>query len=157
MTEIDFLKASLHPKDFAQKNIAVVVSCFNEEITSRLEAGCLEELNKYLCTEQITLVRVPGAVEIPLVLQQLAEREFDALIALGAIIRGETTHYDYVCQQVSHGCQKVMLNENIPVIFGVLTTEDEAQASARVGGAHGHKGKDAAIAALQMILTLDRI
>lgn len=157
MTEIDFLQQALDQKDFTATKIAVVVSVFNAEVTAKLEQGCVAELQKYLKPDQITLVRVPGAVEIPLVLQALAEQGFDALIALGAVIRGETTHYDYVCEQVSQGCQKVMLEYNLPVIFGVLTTEDEAQAFARVGGVHGHKGIDAAQAALRMILTLRQV
>jgi 6,7-dimethyl-8-ribityllumazine synthase len=95
---------------------------------------------------------VPGAVEIPFAVQRLAQlNRYDAIIALGAVIRGETTHYDYVCEQVSQGCQRVMLDFDCPVIFGVLTTENEAQALDRVGGNHGHKGKDALDCALQMI------
>lgn len=157
MTEIDFVKNPLQAKDFADVNIAVVVSVFNEEVTTQLEQGCVNELKKYLAAEHIVLVRVPGAVEIPLVLQELAEQGFAALIALGAVIRGETSHYDYVCEQVSQGCQRVMLEYNLPVIFGVLTTENDEQALARVGGAHGHKGVEAAQAALQMVLTLQQL
>ncbi|MDI1352609.1 MAG: 6,7-dimethyl-8-ribityllumazine synthase, partial [bacterium] len=83
--------------------------------------------------------------------QLLAQKkEVEAIIALGAVIRGETTHYDYVCDQVSQGCQRVMLDYNIPVIFGVLTTENEAQALDRVGGLHGHKGRDAVDCAVMM-------
>ncbi|NBX92438.1 MAG: 6,7-dimethyl-8-ribityllumazine synthase, partial [Proteobacteria bacterium] len=94
----------------------------------------------------------PGAVEIPLALQKLAElKQFDALIALGAVIRGETSHYDYVCNLVSSGCQKISLDSGLPVIFGVLTTETEEQAWDRCGGKHGHKGHEAADAACEMV------
>ena len=104
------------------------------------------------------MIQVPGAIEIPLVAKLLAEsNRYKAIIALGAVIRGETSHYDYVCDQVSQGCQKVMLDFNIPVIFGVLTTENEEQALARVGGVHGHKGIDAADAALEMIQVVEEL
>jgi 6,7-dimethyl-8-ribityllumazine synthase len=157
MTEINVAKQPLHHKDFTQTKVAVVISDFNEEVTSKLKEGCLAELKKYLAPEHIYVVHVPGAIEIPLVLKALAEKkQCNALIALGAVIRGETSHYDYVCEQVSQGCQQVMLDYDLPVIFGVLTTENDEQAFDRVGGAHGHKGVDSAIAALQMVLTLQR-
>lgn len=111
-----------------------------------------------VCVENITVIEVPGAVEIPLVAKQLAKRgTFGAIIALGAVIRGETTHYDYVCQQVSHGCQQVALEFNITVVFGVLTTESEAQAWDRLGGHHGHKGIDAADCAMSMFALLKKL
>jgi 6,7-dimethyl-8-ribityllumazine synthase len=98
------------------------------------------------------VVEVPGAFELPLVAKQLlSSNKFDAVIILGAVIRGETDHYDYVCQQVSAGCQQVSLEMKKPVIFGVLTTNNEDEALARVGGKHGHKGDDAAQAALMMV------
>jgi 6,7-dimethyl-8-ribityllumazine synthase len=133
--------------------IAIVVSQFNHEITQKLQYGAIERLIACGFTkDDITLVEVPGAVEIPFTAQQLAKQSrYAAIIALGAVIRGETTHYDYVCQVVSNGCQRVSLDFNLPVIFGVLTTEDEAQALARVGGSHGHKGADAADCALAMV------
>ena len=133
--------------------IAVITSRFNEEITQLLKQGCLAQLQTLgLTDEQLKIIDVPGAVEIPFVAKQLALRhKYDAIICLGAVIRGETTHYDYVCAQVSNGCAKVMMKFDIPVIFGVLTTENEAQALDRVGGVHGHKGIDAANVALEMI------
>lgn len=139
--------------------IAIVVSSFNQEITDKLLAGAIERLQELgIPSAEITVVWVPGAVEIPFLAQQLAKtKRYAVIIALGAVIRGDTTHYDYVCQQVSQGCQQVMLAEEIPVIFGVLTTEDEEQALARVGGAHGHKGRDAADAAYQMVSVLQRL
>ena len=140
-------------------NIAVVISHFNAEITEKLLEGAMERLNEYNCTlEQVTVVKVPGVVEIPLVVKCLAKKScYDAIICLGAVIRGETTHYDYVCEQVSQGCQRVMLNSDVPVIFGVLTTEDRAQALDRVGGNHGHKGRDAVDAAFDMISVLEQL
>lgn len=132
--------------------IAVVVSTFNETVTSALKEGAIHRLEELgFNSEDITLVEVPGAVEIPFVVQLLAKKnQVQAIIALGAVIRGETTHYDYVCDQVSQGCQRVMLDYNIPVIFGVLTTENDEQALDRVGGKHGHKGRDAVDCALAM-------
>jgi 6,7-dimethyl-8-ribityllumazine synthase len=106
-------------------------------------------------SEHITLVEVPGAVEIPFVARRLAKTGYYAtIIALGAVVRGETTHYDYVCDQVSDGCQRVALECDTPIIFGVLTTENESQAWERLGGTHGHKGKDVADAALAMYRVL---
>ena len=101
---------------------------------------------------------MPGAVEIPFIAKRLAKKnKHAAIIALGAVIRGETTHYDYVCQQVSDGCQHVALEYETPVIFGVLTTENDEQAWDRLGGSHGHKGVDAANCALAMQSILQQI
>lgn len=137
--------------------IAVITSRFNEEITSKLKEGALHRLAEKNI-HHIDIFDVPGAVEIPLIAKLCAkQKKYDAIICLGAVIRGETTHYDYVCEQVSQGCQKIMLDYEIPVIFGVLTTENEAQAFDRVGGAHGHKGVDAADAALEMIKLINVI
>lgn len=139
--------------------IAIIVSAFNHAITKRLCEGTLLRLKEHgLTDEQRDVYQVPGAVEIPLVAQQLAKlKKYDAIIALGAVIRGETSHYDYVCEQVSQGCQRVSLDYELPVIFGVLTTENEAQAWDRLGGQHGHKGYDAADCALQMVQLLNEI
>lgn len=132
--------------------IAIVVSTFNEPITNALKDGALKRLSELsFNSANIILVEVPGAVEIPFVANLLAKKgQVEAIIALGAVIRGETTHYDYVCEQVSQGCQRVMLDHDVPVIFGVLTTENDEQAWDRLGGAHGHKGKDAVDCALMM-------
>lgn len=139
--------------------VAVVVSLFNRSITGRLQHGCVEHLlNRGVTTEHITVVEVPGAFELPLVAKKfLQSGRVDVVITLGAVIRGETDHYDYVCHQVSHGCQQVALETGHPVIFGVLTTDNEEQALARVGGLHGHKGVDAAEAALMMFDIIDQI
>lgn len=132
--------------------IAIITSQFNQEITDKLYHGALAHLKSVGLTDaQILSVWVPGAIELPVTAQLIATQNLSpVIICLGAVIRGETSHYDYVCQQVSYGCQQVALNHCIPVIFGVLTTEDEVQALERAGGKHGNKGADAALAALQM-------
>ena len=132
---------------------AIVVSQFNHEITEKLLQGAIERLVEVgVCQDDILTVRVPGAVEIPFTAQLVAKaNQHDVIICLGAVIRGDTSHYDYVCEQVSQGCQRVMLDYEIPVIFGILTTDSEEQALERVGGSHGHKGRDAADTALSML------
>ena len=139
--------------------IAIVVSLFNRPVTQALQDGALHALTEAgFSSDDITCVEVPGAVEIPLAAKALAKKnKFGAIIALGAVIRGETTHYDFVCEQVSRGCQEVMLGFDVPVIFGVLTTENEAQAWERLGGTHGHKGHDAVAAARAMHQVLEVI
>lgn len=133
--------------------IAIVVSQFNPSITEKLLEGAQSRLKEAGFTDsQIKIFKVPGAVEIPLTAKLLAKsQKYQAVICLGAVIRGDTDHYDYVCQQVSYGCQQVMMQYDIPIIFGILTTENEEQAEARVGGKEGHKGIDAADAAIQMM------
>lgn len=140
-------------------SIAIVVSEFNQNITEGLLEGAVKRLlERGFSDNHVTVVKVPGAVEIPLTLQQLARTQrYQALIALGAVIRGETSHYDYVCNQISQGCQQVMLENDLPVIFGVLTTEDEQQALERIGGKHGHKGVESADAAIAMVSVLSQI
>lgn len=140
-------------------NIAVVVSRFNEEITQKLYEGAIARLIELgFTSQQIKVVWVPGAIEIPITAQRLAQtKKYAAILCLGAVILGETKHFDYVCQQVSYGCQKVSLTHNIPVIFGVLTTDTEEQAYDRVGGKHGHKGRSAADAAFELVKTLQEI
>lgn len=139
--------------------IALVISKFNPSITSELKHGAKERLmTRGILIEDIYEVEVPGAIEIPLIALKLATtKTFKAIIALGAVIRGETDHYDYVCQMVSAGCNRVSLDFEIPIIFGILTTENEAQAYERIGGKHGHKGVDAADCAIEMVQTLKNI
>ena len=145
-----------HIKPSAQNQspfpIAIIVSQFNQDISQALLAGAVKQLTaKGFTSQHITVVEVPGAVEIPLIAKRLAKKnQYAAIIALGAVVRGETTHYDYVCQQVSDGCQRVMLDFEVPVVFGVLTTENDEQAWDRLGGKHGHKGVDAVDCALAM-------
>lgn len=140
-------------------NLAIVVSRFNEDITKALLDGAVERLRELeFSDENITVTWVPGAVELPIVAQRFAKREdIQAVICLGAVIRGETTHYDYVCSQASDGCQRVALEQDKPIIFGVLTTENKAQAIDRIGGAHGHKGRDAADCAYEMVSILSQL
>jgi len=135
--------------------IGIVVSRFNEKITHALQVGCVETLiQKGIPADQIKVIDVPGAVEIPFILQRMAKtKKYAALIALGAVVRGETSHYDYVCEQVSQGCQRVMLDYDLPVAFGILTTDNDEQALDRIGGRHGHKGAEAAEVALEIIAT----
>lgn len=132
---------------------AIVVGEFNQHITEKLLDGALSRLEEQgIAQDHIHVFKVPGAVEIPLAAQLLAKkRDYLAIICLGAVIRGDTDHYDYVCEQVSQGCQQVMLAFEIPVIFGILTTNNEQQAQDRIGGKEGHKGKDAADAAIAMV------
>ncbi|MBX3709137.1 MAG: 6,7-dimethyl-8-ribityllumazine synthase [Gammaproteobacteria bacterium] len=138
---------------------AIVVSRFNQNITDALLHGALERFSEHNINEKdLTIIQVPGAIEIPLIAKLLATtKKYKAILCLGAIIRGETGHYDYVCQQVSQGCQRVMLDYDIPVIFGVLTTDNEQQALDRVGGSEGHKGKDTADAAIEMVKVVEKI
>jgi 6,7-dimethyl-8-ribityllumazine synthase len=133
--------------------LAIVVSRFNKKVTQLLSQGALDRLKELAFPdEQIAYVEIPGAVEIPVMAQSLAKTNiYKAIICLGAVIQGETNHYDYVCDQVSYGCQRVALDHNIPVIFGVLTTFNEEQALARAGGSKGHVGKEAVDIAVEMV------
>lgn len=146
-------------KPQAEIKIAIVVSRFNQNVTDKLLAGAKKRLQECGLEEgAITIIHVPGAVEIPLTVQALLlNQPFSAVIALGAVIQGETDHYDYVCQQVSYGCQKVALQYHTPVIFGVLTTQTEEQALARAGGSEGNKGSDSVDAAMAMIQVLQSL
>lgn len=146
-------------KDRITFSAAIVVSRFNEEITSGLLVGALARFKELeFAAEQLTVVWVPGAVEIPIMAKRLAKtKRYQAILALGAVIRGETSHYDYVCDQVSGGCQRVALDESVPVVFGVLTTENEEQARDRIGGKHGHKGRDVVDAAVELVSALRQV
>lgn len=130
-------------------HIGVVTSRFNSDVTEKLLEGALEVLEE--AHVEIYSVKVPGAVEIPLACQVLLESGCDGVVALGAVIRGETSHYDYVCSSVERGITHLMLETGKPVAFGVLTTENEQQALDRVGGKHGHKGAEAAEVVLEMV------
>jgi 6,7-dimethyl-8-ribityllumazine synthase len=137
-------------------NVAIVVSRYHHEITQKLLDGALERLQELgFDNEQISIAWVPGAVEIPIAAQRLARTgKFEAVICFGAVIYGETRHFDYVCEQVSQGCQQVALMHDIPVIFGVLTTNTMQQAHERTGGKKGHVGRDSANAAYELISVL---
>ena len=131
---------------------AIVVSRFNEFITSKLLSGALDTLKRHETEEKnIDVAWVPGAFEIPLLAKTLASSgKYNAVICLGAVIRGSTTHYDYVCNEVSKGVAQVSLNTGVPTIFGVVTTENIEQAIERSGTKAGNKGSDAAVSAMEM-------
>ena len=140
-------------------SFGIVVSRFNKFVTGRLLEGALEALRRHEADmDRVTVAWCPGAVEIPVVAKKLAESgRFDAVICLGAVIRGDTSHYDYVCQSVTSGTSRVALDTGIPVIFGVLTTENVDQALERAGNDSGNKGAEAAVAAIEMVDLLRRV
>ena len=131
---------------------AIVVSRFNEFITSKLLSGALDALKRHdVSDKNISVAWVPGAFEIPLTTKKLASsKKFDAVICLGAVIRGSTSHYDYVCNEVSKGIASVSLSTGVPCMFGVVTTENIQQAIERSGTKAGNKGFDAAVSAIEM-------
>lgn len=133
--------------------IAIVAGRFNEFITSKLISGAEDMLKRHdVRDEDITLAWVPGAFEIPLLAKKLANsKKYDAIITLGAVIKGSTPHFDYVCAEVSKGVAHVALDSEIPVIFGVLTTNSIQEAIERAGTKAGNKGSDAAFSALEMV------
>jgi len=128
---------------------AVVVARFNSAITGKLLEGAREALTK-AGADGVEIFHVPGAFELPLAAKWLAHGGYSAIIALGAVIRGETPHFDFVAGETARGLQQVALECNIPVAFGVLTTDNLAQAEARAGGERGNKGYDAAMTAIEM-------
>ncbi len=133
--------------------VGIVVARFNEFITSKLLGGAVDALTRHNVKEEdIEIAWVPGAFEIPLVASKMAKSDkYDAVICLGAVIRGSTTHYDYVCSEVSKGIANVSLKADIPVMFGVLTTENIEQAIERAGTKAGNKGYDCAVGAIEMV------
>lgn len=133
--------------------VGIVAARFNEFITSKLIGGAMDGLKRHdVHEDDITLAWVPGAFEIPLIASKMAESgKYDAVICLGAVIRGSTTHYDYVCSEVSKGIATVSLKSDIPVMFGVLTTENIEQAIERAGSKAGNKGYDCAVGAIEMV------
>ena len=139
--------------------IGLVVGRFNSFISERLVDGALDALLRHgVADDDITVARVPGAFEIPLVARRLAESgKFDAVICLGAVIRGSTPHFDYVSAEVSKGIASVGLSSGVPVIFGVLTTDNIEQAIERAGTKAGNKGFDAAVSAIEMVNLLKEI
>jgi len=138
---------------------AVVVARFNHLICVRLLEGCVGELEaRGVAPEDVHVAWVPGAFELPLAARALAASgRYDAVVTLGAVIRGGTPHFDYVCQGVTDGVREVMRETGVPVAFGVLTTDDAEQALARAGGSDGNKGVDAALAALEMARLLESV
>ncbi|HDJ3386546.1 TPA: 6,7-dimethyl-8-ribityllumazine synthase [Staphylococcus aureus] len=139
--------------------VAIVVSRFNDFITGRLLEGAKDTLIRHDVNEDnIDVAFVPGAFEIPLVAKKLASSgNYDAVITLGCVIRGATSHYDYVCNEVAKGVSKVNDQTNVPVIFGILTTESIEQAVERAGTKSGNKGAEAAVSAIEMANLLKSI
>jgi len=132
--------------------IGIVASRFNEFITKRLEEGCLDALLRHGVKDQdIQIVRVPGSFEIPLAIQKLAKgKKLDALIGIGAVIRGDTPHFDFIASECAKGVAKVSLDTDMPVLFGVITADTIEQAIERAGTKEGNKGYQAALAAIEM-------
>ena len=136
-----------------EMKIGIVIARFNEFIGGKLLEGAIDALTRHgVNREDITVAWVPGAFEIPLIAQQMAaNKEWDAIICLGAVIRGTTSHYDNVCAEVSKGIAQVSLNANKPVLFGVLTTDTIEQAIERAGTKAGNKGFDCGVSAIEMV------
>lgn len=139
--------------------VAIVVSRFNDFITGRLLEGAKDTLIRHeVEEEQIDVAYVPGAFEIPLVAKKLARKgDYDAVITLGCVIRGATSHYDYVCNEVAKGVSKANEVSEVPVIFGILTTESIEQAVERAGIKAGNKGSEAAVSAIEMANLIKQI
>lgn len=139
----------------SEKEIKIGIVCarFNEFIVSKLLSGALDALNRHnIKDDNIHIAWVPGAFEIPLIASKMASSgKYDAVICLGAVIRGSTSHYDYVCAEVSKGIASVSLKSDVPVMFGVLTTENIEQAIERAGTKSGNKGFDSAMGAIEMV------
>lgn len=143
----------------AGTRVAVVAARFNAHVVDELLAGCLRRFSQMgLPDEAVEIHRVPGAFELPVAAKILAKTgRFAAVVCLGCVIRGDTPHFDFVAGECARGIQQVALSEALPVIFGVLTTDTEAQAQARIGGSHGHAGERAAEAAAEMVDLVARV
>lgn len=141
------------------RRLAIVVSSYHHRVASSLLEGALESLTGHgVATSDIRVVRVPGAWEIPLALEEVAALgNVDAMIALGAVIRGETSHYDIICAECARGVGRVASQYRVPIAFGVLTCETSRQAEERAGGKSGNKGAEAALAALEMAALFEEL
>lgn len=139
--------------------VAIVASRFNEIIVNKLLGGAVDGLVRHGVEEEnITAAWVPGAFELPVIAAKLAaSKKYDAIICVGAVIRGDTSHYDVVCNEVSKGIAQVGLNSGMPVMFGVITTENIEQAIARAGSKVGNKGYDCALGAIEMVNLMNQI
>lgn len=139
--------------------VAIVASRFNEIIVNKLLGGAVDGLVRHGVEEDnITAAWVPGAFEIPVVASKMAQSgKYDAVICVGAVIRGQTTHYDYVCNEMSKGIAEVGLDTGIPVLFGIVTTENIEQAIARAGSKSGNKGYDCALSAIEMVNLMEQL
>jgi 6,7-dimethyl-8-ribityllumazine synthase len=142
-------------QDFSGACVVLVRTEWNAVVIDALEEGCRNRLTQHGVKEIITIT-VPGAVEIPFAVKayynSASQPKADAFITLGCVIRGDTPHFDYVCKAVTDGVTQLNLLLNVPVIFGVLTVENQQQADERIGGKHGHKGEEAAVTALKMMV-----
>lgn len=148
-----FDSLKVNPETAARCVIGIVTAAWNEHITGLLKQGALETLAANgVSADRIRILDVPGSFELPLGAQKLAQlSEVDAVITLGCVIKGDTPHFDYVCQAATMGILEVGLKYNKPVVFGVITVNNENQALERAGGRHGHKGCEGALTALQML------
>lgn len=141
------------------KSFGIAISRFNDLVTKELLSGCIDTLVRHGAEEkEIQVVWAPGAYEIPLVAQKMARsKKYDAIICLGAVIRGATPHFDYIAAEASKGVAKVMLDNAVPVIFGIITADTIEQAIERAGTKDGNKGRDAAVNAIEMANVLEKI
>lgn len=157
MNQINLVEGKVVAKEGMK--VAIVASRFNEIIVNKLLGGAVDGLVRHGVEENnITAAWVPGAFEIPLVAQKFAKSgKYDAVICVGAVIRGDTSHYDYVCNEVSKGVAQVGLNTGVPVLFGIVTTENIEQAIARAGSKAGNKGYDCALSAIEMVNLLEQM
>ena len=153
---METLRGTISGKDI---KVAIVLSLFNEFIGQKLLEGALKSLKENGVNERnIDIVKVPGAFEIPLATEKLASlKKYDTILCLGAVIKGETPHFDYVAEAASTGILQVSLKYSLPIAFGVLTTNNIEQAVERAGGKHGNKGYDVAITALEMADLIKKI
>jgi len=140
------------------QKIAIIVSRFNEFITNKLLSGCLDALSRHnVNLDNVEIAWVPGAFEMPLVAQKMTARGYDAVICLGAVIRGATPHFEYVSAEVTKGIAQVGLNTGVPVVYGVITADTIEQAIERAGTKAGNKGVDAALTAIEMVNLLRQL
>lgn len=156
---MDTVKTIAGQLDAKGLNIAIVATRFNDFVVDKLIAGAIDYLERHgLERGNITLVRIPGAFELPITCQKLANsKRYDAIVALGTVIRGETPHFDYVCAEASKGIAQVMLASGLPIGFGLLTCENLEQAIVRAGSKGGNKGAEAAAAMLETLRVLEQI
>lgn len=157
MREIQVLEGKVVAKEGMK--VGIVASRFNEIIVNKLLNGAVDGLVRHGVEEEnITAAWVPGAFEIPVVALKMAKSgKYDAVICVGAVIRGDTTHYDYVCNEVSKGIAQAGMNTGVPVLFGVITTENIEQAIARAGSKSGNKGYDCALSAIEMVNLMEQV
>lgn len=157
MRQIQVLEGKVVAKEGMK--VGIVASRFNEIIVNKLLGGAVDGLVRHGVEEEnITAAWVPGAFEIPVVAQKMAKSgKYDAVICVGAVIRGDTTHYDYVCNEVSKGIAQAGMNTGVPVLFGVITTENIEQAIARAGSKAGNKGYDCALSAIEMVNLMEQV